>query len=347
MIDDLLLSFPNRDALRAEPRFAAVRGTRALVTGGAGFVGSNLVHALEALGCSVVVLDSLAPEQGGNLFNLAGLEGTIDMRISDIRDAAAVADAVQGADFVFNLAGGGAHLNSLDAPFEDLDVNLRGTLVVLEAVRQHAPAARVVFGGSRGEYGAILHTPVAEDHPLRPTEVNSANKAAAALYHFTYHVSHGLDTVTLRLANVYGPRMQAAHPRQGFIAWFVRSAVQGGDYRLYGDGSQVRDMVYIDDTVSALLLAAVTPGIAGEALNVGSGEPSSLRQIAEELVEIAGAGRIEYVPFPEDARRIEIGDYVADTTKIKGLLDWRPQVSIREGLERSVRYYRAYKEHYW
>ena len=342
-----LLSYPDRDVLRAEPRFAAFRGRKALVTGGAGFIGSNLVHALEALGAGVTVIDSLAPEQGGNLFNLAGLEGKVDVRISDIRDANAVAAAVDGADFVFNMAGGGAHLNSLDAPFEDLDVNVRGTLVVLEAIRRHAPAARVVFGGSRGEYGAIERTPVSEDHPLRPTEINSANKAAAALYHFAYHVSHGLDTVNIRLANIYGPRMQAAHPRQGFIAWFVRSAVLGGDYRLFGDGSQVRDMVYIDDTVSALLLAAVTPGVAGESINVGSGSPASLKQIAEQLVALAGAGSIEYVPFPEDAKRIEIGDYVADTTKIQRLLDWQPKVSMNEGLKRSVAYYREYREHYW
>lgn len=346
MTEDLL-SYPDREVLRGDVRLGAFSGKKALVTGGAGFIGSNLVHALEALGCQVTVIDSLAPEQGGNLFNLTGLEGRIDVRIQDIRDEKAVAEGVTGQDFVFNMAGGGAHLNSLDAPFEDLDVNLRGTLTVLEAVRKLAPEAHVVFGGSRGEYGAIQKTPVSEDHPLRPTEINSANKAAAGLYHFAYHVSHGLHTVQMRLSNIYGPRMQAAHPRQGFIAWFVRTAVEAGGYRLYGDGSQVRDMVYIDDTVRALLLAAVNPAADGEALNVGSGAPSSLKSIAAELVDIAGAGSIEYVPFPDDAKRIEIGDYVADTTKISELLDWRPQVGLREGLQRSVCYYRAHREHYW
>ncbi len=342
-----LLSYPDREALHGDSRLAAFGGKKALVTGGAGFIGSNVVHALEALGCSVVAIDSLAGEQGGNLFNLAGLEGRIDFRIQDIRDEKAVAEAVEGQDFIFNLAGGGAHLNSLDAPFEDLDVNLRGTLIVLEAIRKLAPEAHVVFGGSRGEYGASKGTPVTEDQPLRPTEINSANKAAAGLYHYAYHVSHGLNTVQMRLSNIYGPRMQAAHPRQGFIAWFVRTAVEGGNFKLYGDGTQVRDMVYIDDTVRALLLAAVVPSIAGETINVGSGAPSTLKEIAEALIEFAGAGSIDYVPFPDDARRIEIGDYVADTTKSRTLLGWQPEVGLREGLERSLCYYRANREHYW
>lgn len=342
-----VLSYPDREILLADRRFEAFRGTRSLVTGGLGFIGSNLVHALTALGSQVTVLDCLAPEQGGNRFNLKGIEGMVEVRTGDIRDEAAVRDAVEGRDFVFNTAGSLSHLGSLEAPFEDLDVNARGTLLLLETIRRLAPEARLVHAGTRSEYGQIRSTPVNEEQPLRPTEVNSANKAVATLYQIAYHTAYGMHTVSLRLTNTYGPRMLTAHHRQGFINWFVRLAVEGGTIRLYGDGSQLRDLVYVDDVVRAHLLAALEPGAAGEALNVGSGEPANLRQIATALIEIAGRGEIDYVPFPEEARRIEIGDYVADTTKISRLLDWRPLVPLREGLERSVRYYEAYGEHYW
>jgi UDP-glucose 4-epimerase len=258
-----------------------------------------------------------------------------------------MADAVQGCDFVFNMAASVSHLDSLDAPFQDLDINVRGTLVALEAVRRHAPQARVVYGGTRSEYGLIQSRPVREDHPLLPTEVNSANKAVGDLYHFAYHIAHGLYTVTLRLTNTYGPRMLMEHYRQGFINWFVRLAVEGGVFKLYGDGTQVRDLVYVDDTVEALLLAPIVPGAAGQAFNLGSGRPASLKELAELLIEIAGKGSIEYVPFPEDAKRIEIGDYVADVTKVSEVMDWRPKVALREGLERSIRYFEQYRERYW
>jgi UDP-glucose 4-epimerase len=217
---------------------------------------------------------------------------------------------------------------------------------MLEAIRRFAPEARVVYAGTRSEYGLIQTSPVNEDHPLLPTEVNSANKAVAGLYHFAYHIAHGMQTVSLRLTNTYGPRMLTAHWRQGFINWFVRTAVEGGVFKLYGDGNQVRDIVYVDDVVRAHLLAAVTPNIAGQTFNVGTG-PVTLLDIATQLIDIAGKGSIELVPFPDDARRIEIGDYVADTTKIERVLDWQPRISLREGLERSVRYYTAYRELYW
>jgi UDP-glucose 4-epimerase len=340
-----LLTCPDRNAL--SERLQVFAGKRAVVTGGLGFIASNLVHALTALGAQVTVIDSLAPDQGGNRFNLRGIEDKVDVRIADIRDEAAVTDAVRDQDYVFNMAASVSHLDSLEAPFHDLDVNVRGTLVVLEAVRRYAPEARVVYAGTRSEYGLIQTTPVTEEHPLLPTEINSANKAAGDLYHFAYHVAHGLRTSTLRLTNTYGPRMLTAHHRQGFINWFVRLAVEGGTFRLYGDGSQVRDLVYVDDVVEATLLSAITSGAIGQALNIGSGKPVSLQTIAQELIDITGHGNIEYVPFPDDARRIEIGDYVADTTKIERLLDWRPRVGLREGLDRSVRYFRAYRERYW
>jgi UDP-glucose 4-epimerase len=341
-----LLTYPDREVLAAEARFKVFSGTKAVVTGGLGFIGSNLVHSLAALGCSVTVFDALIPDMGGNRYNLRGIEDRIDIRIADIRDEAAIGDAVRGRDYVFNLAASVSHLDSLDAPFHDLDVNARGTLVMLEAVRRFAPEARVIHAGTRSEYGLIQTRPVSETHPLLPTEVNSANKAVATLYHTAYHIAHGLHTVSLRLTNTYGPRMLTAHHRQGFINWFVRLAVEGGTFKLYGDGSQMRDLVYVDDVVRALLLAAVVDDTSGQILNIGSGGPVSLREIAETLVSITGKGAIEYVPFPDDARRIEIGDYFADTRAIGHVLDWQPAVALRDGLERSVSYFETHRQHY-
>jgi UDP-glucose 4-epimerase len=341
-----LLAYPSQNLI-SDSRLHPYQGRSALVTGGLGFIGSNLVHALDALGCAVVVIDTLAGGQGGNRFNLQGVGDRVDVRVADIRDQDAVAGAVRGRDYVFNLAASLSHLDSLDDPFRDMETNVRGTLTVLEAVRRFSPEARVVYTGTRSEYGLIQTSPVTEEHPLLPTEVNSANKAVASLYHFAYHLAHGMFTTTLRLTNTYGPRMLTAHSRQGFINWFVRTAVEGGTFRLYGDGSQVRDLSYVDDVVHALLLAAVTPAAAGQTFNVGSGRPATLRDLATTLVGIAGKGSVEYVPFPDDARRIEIGDYVADISRIERVLGWQPRTGLREGLERSVRYYEAFREHYW
>ncbi len=347
MTSDPLLQTPDAGVLRSDRRLEAFRGTKVLVTGGLGFIPSNVVHALVALASSVVVVDSLSPGQGGNRFNIKGIEDKVDVRIADIRDEAAMTDAVKGCDFVFNMAASVSHLDSLNDPFHDLDVNARGNLLMLEVIRKHAPRARVVYAGTRSEYGLIQSTPVREDHPLLPTEANSANKAVADMYHSAYHIAHGLYTVSMRLTNTYGPRMLVEHFRQGFINWFVRLAIEGGTFKLYGDGTQVRDLVYVDDTVRGLLLAPLVAGTAGQAFNIGSGAPVSLKQIAEMLVDITGKGRIEYVPFPEEAKRIEIGDYVADVQKITEVLDWHPVVPLREGLERSVRYFETYREHYW
>ncbi len=338
---------PDPDALMADRRLEAYRGTRALVTGGLGFIPSNVVHALTTLGCSVVVVDSLSPGQGGNRFNIRGIEDRLDVRIADIRDEAAMTDAVSGCDFVFNMAASVSHLDSLNDPFHDLDVNARGNLLMLEVIRKNVPQARVVYCGTRSEYGLIQTNPVGETHPLLPTETNSANKAVAEMYHTAYHIAHGLQTVAMRLTTTYGPRMLVQHWRQGFINWFVRLAVEGGTFKLYGDGTQVRDLVYIDDTVRAMLLAPITQGAAGQAFNIGSSIPVSLKEIAELLIDIAGKGNIEYVPFPEEAKRIEIGDYVADVSKIAAVMDWRPLVSLREGLTRSVHYFEKHREHYW
>jgi nucleoside-diphosphate-sugar epimerase len=327
-------------------RRQAFAGRSVLVTGGYGFIGSNLVHALVGLGARVTVVDNLDPGAGGNRFNLAGVEERVELCCRDIRDLDTMRDAVRGRDFVFHLAGRNSHLDSLDGPFEDLDINGRGTLTVLEAVRREAPQARIVHAGTRSEYGAIQASPVDETHPLLPTEANSAHKALSTLYQLAYHHAHGLQTVSLRLPNCYGPRMYTTDHRLGVMNWFLHQAVEGQTIRLYGDGTQQRDLLYVDDAVNAFLAAAMAPDAPGHALNVGSGRGTSLREVADALVPLGAAG-VEVVPFPEDAKRIEIGDYVADTTLTERLLGWRAEVDLTDGLQRSVAYFREHKERYW
>ncbi len=325
--------------------FEAYRDTRCLVTGGLGFVGSNVARRLTGLGARVTVIDNRSPGQGANYFNLDGISD-IEVTVADIGDEDAAFAAVRGQDYVFNLAGKSSHTDVLESPYADMEANVRAQLVFLEAVRRGAPQARVVYASTRSVYGAVRTRPVNEDHPFLPTEVNSADKAAGDLYHLAYAHSHGLSTVSLRLTNIYGPRMLLAHSRQGFINWFVRLAVEGKTIRLYGDGGQQRDMLYVDDTVEAFLQAGLSKGISGAAFNIGSGIGSPLRDIAETLVRLTGKGSVEYVPYPDEARRVEIGDYVTDTTRSAARLGWTASTSLADGLQRTVEYYSQHLERY-
>ena len=238
--------------------FSAYHGQRCLVTGGLGFIGSNIARALVGLGARVTIVDNEWPGQGANRYNLRGVESSVEIVRADLNDAGVMAETVHDQAYVFNLAGKSSHTDSLESPLLDMETNVRGQLVLLDAIRRHAPEARVVFASTRSVYGLIQHQPVDEDHPFLPTEVNSADKAAAELYHTAFWHAHGLSTVSLRLTNIYGPRMLLAHARQGFINWFVRLALEGGTIRLYGDGEQRRDFVYVDDAVQAFLIASAT-----------------------------------------------------------------------------------------
>ena len=328
------------------PEFAAYSGQSCLVTGGLGFIGSNLTRRLIELGASVTVVDNRSPGQGANSFNLDGFSG-VEVREHGIGDENAIADAVRGRDYVFNLAGRSSHVDVLESPYADMETNVRGQLVLLEAIRHEAPAARVVYASTRSVYGAIQTRPVSEDHPFLPTESNSVDKAAADLYHIAYSHSHGLSTVCLRLTNVYGPRMLMAHSKQGFINWFTRLAIEGREINLLGDGSQQRDLLYIDDAVDAFLVAGLAKQHSGDAFNIGTGVGVSLREVAEALVAITGRGSIAYAPFPESMRKIEIGDYITATRKAETVLGWQARTSLHCGLKATCEYYEKNRDHYF
>jgi UDP-glucose 4-epimerase len=322
-------------------------GRSALVTGGLGFIGSSLAHELVAADADVVLVDSLVPEYGGNRENIRGIEDRVHVNISDVRDEHSLRRLVQGRDFVFNLAGQTSHLDSMADPFTDLEINSRAQLAILEACRHHNPSANIVFASTRQIYGTPVYLPVDENHPIAPVDVNGINKTAGEWYHLLYGRVYGMRVTVLRLTNTYGPRMRVRDARQTFLGWWFRLLLSGEHLTIFGDGLQRRDFTYVDDAVRAFLLAAARDEAAGQVYNLGSREVVDLRELAQLLVEVQGAGAFELVPFPEDRKVIDIGDYYADYSKIERELGWTPEVGLREGVAKSLEYFREHAGAYW
>lgn len=317
---------------------------RVLITGGLGFIGSNLARRLVEMGAQVTLLDSLVPEYGGNLFNIHGLEDKVRVNISDVRDVHSMRYLVQDQDYLFNLAGQTSHMDSMQDPYTDLEINCRSQLSILEACREQNPGVRVVFASTRQIYGKPDHLPVNEDHLLRPVDVNGINKMAGEWYHILYNNVFGISACALRLTNTYGPRMRIKDARQTFLGVWVRLVVEGKPFEVW-DGDQLRDFTYVDDAVNALLLAATANHAGGKVFNLGGDCVISLKQLADLLVELAGG---EYIvrTFPNDRKRIDIGDYYADDSRIRAAFGWRPLVTLKDGLTRTIAYYRENLRHY-
>jgi UDP-glucose 4-epimerase len=323
-------------------------GARALVTGGLGFVGSHLSKRLVDLGAEVTIVDSLIPEYGGNLFNVRDIAGRAHVNYSDIRDPWSIRQLVQGQDFIFNLAGQVSHFDSMQDPQTDLEINCTAQLSLLEALRAKNPEAVIVFAASRQQYGRPRFLPVTEEHPLVPIDVNGINLIAGESYHLLYNDVYGLSATSLRMTNTFGPHQLMKHTRQGFITVFIRLALEGKPIRVFGDGSQLRDFTYVDDAVEAFLLAAAEPGSYGQALNVGGIEPVSLLEVATLCQEVAGAGGgVELAPWPPEREKIDIGSIYVDHSRLTALTGWEPKVGLRDGLERTMAFYREHGEHYW
>jgi UDP-glucose 4-epimerase len=321
------------------------RNRKVLVTGGLGFIGSNLCRTLVDLGAQVLVVDSLLPDYGGNLFNLAGYEDKLRINIADVRGHG-IQYLVRDQEVLFNLAGQVSHIDSMTDPFTDLEINCTSQVWILEAVRQHNPGLKVVYAGTRQIYGKPRYLPVDENHLLNPTDVNGINKISGEFYHLVYHSVYGLRASSLRLTNTYGPRQLIRHNRQGFIGWFIKKAVAGEEIQIFGDGQQKRDFDYVDDVVDAFLRAGATDAADGQVFNLGGEPPVSLLDLVQKLIALAGHGSYTIVPFPEERKKIDIGDFYADATKIRKALGWTPRLSLEEGLARTLAYYREHQEHY-
>jgi UDP-glucose 4-epimerase len=322
-------------------------GRSVLITGGIGFIGSNLARRLVAAGADVTLVDSLVPEYGGNLFNLSGIEDLVHANVSDVRDEHSLRYLVRGKDYLFNLAGQTSHLDSMRDPFTDLEINCRSQLSILEACRYGNPDIKIVFASTRQIYGRPQRLPVDEGHPISPVDVNGINKTAGEWYHLLYGSVHGLRVSVLRLTNTYGPRMRVRDARQTFLGIWFRKAVSGETFHVFGDGTQRRDFTYVDDAVSAFMLAAAREEANGMVYNLGGAEHVSLLELADLVVEANGGGGFEVVPFPGERKAIDIGDFFADYGRIAQDLGWRPTVGLRDGIERSLDFYREHGSHYW
>ncbi len=319
---------------------------RVLITGGLGFIGSNLAHRLVELGAKVLIVDSLVPDYGGNLYNVHDIRDRLQVNIADVRDVHSIRYLVQEQDFLFNLAGQVSHINSMIDPLADLDINVRAQLTLVESCYRYNPDIRIVHLATRQQYGRPQKLPVDEKHPLQPADINGIHKIAGEMYFILYHQVYGLRTTSLRLTNTYGPRQLIAHNRQGFIGWFIRMVLMDEEIQLFGDGEQLRDMCYVSDAVDALLLAATQEQAIGNIYNVGGPKPVALKEIVDTLIDIAGQGSCRLTPFPDERKAIDIGDFYTDYNKIHDELGWSPRIDLRQGLEKTIAFYNQHKAHY-
>lgn len=317
-----------------------------LITGGLGFIGSTLAIKLVQADANVTIVDSLIPDSGANIFNIEPVKDKIKINISDLRDKNSLDYLVKGKEYIFNLAGTLSHIDSMKYPYTDLEINCVGQLNILESCRKNNADAKIVFTGTRGQYGKSLYTPVDEKHPLIPIDVNGINKIAGEQYHILYNKVYGIKTCSLRLTNTYGPRHQMKHHRQGVLNWFIKQVMDGEKIKIYGSGQQIRDTSYVDDVVDALILAMMNKETAGEVYNIG-GEPLSLIDFVEKLIKIYGSGTYEIVKYPDESKDIEIGDYIADYSKFTRVTGWKPIINLEEGLRRTLAYYNQNKIKYW
>jgi len=322
------------------------RGRRVMITGGLGFIGSNIARKLVELGSDVLLMDSLIPDAGANFFNIDGIAGKVRVNIADVRQESTMNHLVRDREVIFNLAGQVSHIDSMRDPHTDLEINCRSQLSILEACRKNNPRVKVVFAGTRQVYGKPDSLPVTENHLVRPVDVNGVNKAAGENYHLLYNNVFNVRACSLRLTNVYGPRQLIKHNRQGFIGWFIRLALEGREIQIFGDGSQIRDLVYVDDAVDAFLRAGVSEACNGHVFNVGGLEPISHKDLVALLIDVAGAGSVRHVPWPAEKKVIDIGSFYSDTTKFRQATGWCPRVNLAEGLRRTVGFYREHLSQY-
>lgn len=326
---------------------ATYKSKRVLITGGLGFIGSNLAIALVAKGAKVEIVDNLLARQGGNLFNIRPIRGKVKVYFSDIRQAKAMNRLVPNHDYIFHLAGQVSHVGSIRNPLQDLSINAEGTLVVLEACRKFNKEAKLIFTGTRGQYGSSVRLPVDENHPMNPKGVYAITNLCAENFVMVYDEIHKVRAISLRITNTYGPRHQMMHDEYGVLNWFIRKAIDDKEIPVFGNGRILRDFLYIDDLVFALLKAGLCQAAYGEVFNVGTGRPTNFIELAKIIIRITKRGKFKFTDFSRERKEIEPGDYYADISKIKRIVGWVPKVGLESGIRKTADYYEKYKRYYW
>ena len=322
-------------------------GKEILITGGLGFIGSNLARRLVSQGANLTLVDSLIPQYGGNTFNIDDIKNKVAVNVCDVRDTFAMEHLIQGKEYLFNLAGQTSHLDSMADPHTDLDINAAAQLSILEVCRKENPDIKIVFASTRQLYGRPDYLPVDEKHPILPVDVNGINKLAGEWYHLLYNNVYGIRACALRLTNTYGPGMRVKDARQTFLGIWIRLLLEGKPIKVFGDGLQLRDFNYVDDCVEALLLAGASDQANGKVYNLGGSEVIGLKDLSKMMVNLGHGGSFELAPFPSDKKAIDIGDYYSDFSLITKELGWVPKIDLKDGLKRTLNYYSTHFSHYW
>ena len=322
-------------------------GKEILITGGLGFIGSNLARSLVAQGANVTLVDSLIPQYGGNPFNIEDIRDKVSVNFCDVRDTHAMTYLIQGKDYLFNLAGQTSHLDSMTDPHTDLEINAAAQLSILEVCRKENPDIKIVFASTRQLYGSPDYLPVDEKHPIRPVDVNGINKLAGEWYHLLYNNVYGIRACALRLTNTYGPGMRVKDARQTFLGIWIRLLLEGKPIKVFGDGKQLRDFNFVDDCVEALLLAGASDQANGKIYNLGCSEVIGLKDLAKMMVNLGYGGSFDLAPFPSERKAIDIGDYFSDFSLITKELGWAPKIDLKDGLKLTLNYYSTHSSHYW
>jgi UDP-glucose 4-epimerase len=315
-----------------------MKGKRILITGGLGFIGSNLAHLCVSLGADVTVYDCLDPKSGGNIHNVSDIEQDLHLVLNDVRHFEGFSACIRGIHVVFHLAAYTSHPNSMKDPFNDIEVNCKGTINLLEAARRFNPDVKIVYVGTSTQTGRMRRIPVDELHPEFPVDIYSANKSASEKYVLIYGTAYRMRTTVVRLANVYGPRSNIRTPDFGFANYFIGLALKGKNIPVFGDGAQLRNLTYVEDVVEALVKAAASNDSDGEVFFAVGQDQLSVAQIAAEIVSVMG-GKVNFIEWPMDRKVIELGDAVISNEKISRILDWNAKTDFRTGLEKTRDYF--------
>lgn len=318
-----------------------------LITGGLGFIGSSLALRLVDLGAQVTLIDAMISDYGGNLFNIGTIKERVTVNFSNITDVSSMNYLVREKDYIFHCAGQVCHVMSLSDPFPDIEYNIKGTAILMEACKKNNQKVKVVKTGTRGQYGTAISLPVSEDAPTNPKGIYEISNLTAEKIMKVYNDIHGIKTVMLRLTNIYGPRSQMKHSRFGVVNWFIRQAIDNETIKVFGDGKILRDFIYIDDCIDAILMSALSEKAVGEVLNVGVDKPTSFLDLVKLVVKLAETGGWEFAEFSPERKIQEPGDFYSDISKIRTLVGWESKTNLEDGLKKTIDYYRLFKKYYW